>query len=119
MSSALWQTSSATPSIWPKPSDICRNLGGITNKNLTPALHTAYDHWTTRLLQISATEKPAGVIGNHSSYDEAATKIEKIRTKPNDDNPFFTGTASALRYLRVLKECNLNNAGIERAQRKS
>ncbi|MBA2590388.1 MAG: MBL fold metallo-hydrolase [Alphaproteobacteria bacterium] len=93
-------------------------LGGITNKGLTPAMHTAYDEWTTRLLKVSATEKPAGVIGNHSSYDEAATKIEKIRAKPNDDNPFFTGTASALRYLRVLKECNLNNAEIERAQRK-
>jgi metallo-beta-lactamase class B len=94
-------------------------LGGITNKGLTPAMHTAYDQWTTRLLKIGATEKPAGVIGNHSSYDGAATKIEKIRAKPNDDNPFFTGTASALRYLRVLKECNLNNAEIERAQRKS
>lgn len=93
-------------------------LGGITNKNLTPDMHSAYDAWTTRLLKISETEKPAGVIGNHSSYDEAATKIEKIRAKPNDDNPFFTGTASALRYLRVLKECNLNNAEIERAQRK-
>jgi len=47
------------------------------------------------------------------------TKIKKIRAKPNDDNPFFIGTASALRYLRVLKECNLNNAEIEWAQRKS
>jgi hypothetical protein len=27
---------------------------------------------------------------------------------------FFTGTDDALRYLRVLKECNLNNAEIER-----
>jgi metallo-beta-lactamase class B len=94
-------------------------LGGITNKGLTPEMHTAYDQWTTRLLAVSTAEKPEGVIGNHSSYDEAATKIEKLRAKPGDANPFFTGTVSALRYLRVLKECNLNNAEIERAQRKS
>jgi metallo-beta-lactamase class B len=93
-------------------------LGGITNKGLTPEMHSAYDQWTTRLLAVSAEQKPEGVIGNHSSYDEAATKIEKLRARPEDANPFFTGTASTLRYLRVLKECNLNNAEIERAQRK-
>jgi metallo-beta-lactamase class B len=94
-------------------------LGGITNKGLSPQMHTAYDAWTTRLLQVSATAKPEGIIGNHSSYDEAATKIDKLRSMPNKPNPFFTGTDNALRYLRVLKECNLNNAGIEQAQGKN
>ncbi|MCX7282111.1 MAG: hypothetical protein NTX21_11380 [Alphaproteobacteria bacterium] len=110
MSSAPWQTSSATPSIWPKPSDIFR----------TSPAYAARIPWTLprRNAASCRTEKPAGAIGNHSACDEAATKIEKIRAKPNDDNPFFIGTASALRYLRVLKECNLNNAEIEWAQRK-
>jgi metallo-beta-lactamase class B len=93
-------------------------LGGITNKNLSPAMHAAYDQWTTRLIQVSATAKPDGVIGNHSSYDEAATKIDKLRIMPDKPNPFFTGAENSLRYLRVLKECNLNNAEIERAQSK-
>ena len=53
-------------------------LGGITNKGLKPDMHAAYDAWTSRLLKVEATEKPDGVIGNHSSYDEAATKMEKI-----------------------------------------
>jgi metallo-beta-lactamase class B len=93
-------------------------LGGITNKNLSPAMHAAYNQWTTRLIQVSAKTKPDGVIGNHSSYDEAATKIDKLRIMPDKPNPFFTGAENSLRYLRVLKECNLNNAEIERAQSK-
>jgi metallo-beta-lactamase class B len=89
-------------------------LGGITNKNLSPEMHAAYDGWTARLLQVSAAAKPEGIIGNHSSYDEAATKIDKLRAMPDKPNPFFVGTENSLRYLRVLKECNLNNAGIEK-----
>ncbi|HEY8254024.1 MAG TPA: hypothetical protein VIG39_05250, partial [Rhizomicrobium sp.] len=91
-------------------------LGGITNKGLSPAMHTAYDQWTTRLIQVSGEAKPDGIIGNHSSYDEAATKIDKLRIMPDKPNPFFTGAQNSLRYLRVLKECNLNNAEIERVR---
>jgi len=56
-----------------------------------------------------------GVIGNHSSYDEAATKLDKIKVLPDRPNPFFTGAENTARYLRVLKECNLNNWEIEKA----
>jgi metallo-beta-lactamase class B len=87
-------------------------LGGITNKGLKPDMHAAYDKWTDRLLQVAATAD--GVIGNHSSYDEAATKIDKLRIMPNKPNPFFTGAQNTARYLRVLKECNLNNWEIEK-----
>jgi len=90
-------------------------LGGITNKNLKPDMHTAYDKWTDRLLQVAGTAD--GVIGNHSSYDETATKIDKLRIMPGKPNPFFTGTQNTARYLRVLKECNLNNWEIEKALR--
>jgi len=90
-------------------------LGGITNKGLKPDMHAAYDSWTSRLLKVVAAEKPDGVIGNHSSYDEAATKLDKLRLMPNKPNPFFTGAENTARYLRVLKECNLNNWDIERA----
>jgi hypothetical protein len=77
-------------------------------------MHAAYDSWTSRLLKVVAAEKPDGVIGNHSSYDEAATKLDKLRLMPNKPNPFFTGAQNTARYLRVLKECNLNNWDIER-----
>ena len=90
-------------------------LGGITNKGLKPDMHAAYDNWTDRLLQVAATAD--GVIGNHSSYDEAATKIDKLRLMPNKPNPFFTGAENTARYLRVLKECNLNNWEIEKASK--
>jgi len=56
-----------------------------------------------------------GVIGNHSSYDEAATTPDKIKILPGRRNPFFTGAENTARYLRVLKECNLNNWEIEKA----
>jgi metallo-beta-lactamase class B len=88
-------------------------LGGITNKGLKPEMHTAYDKWTDRLLKDAASAD--GVIGNHSSYDEAATKLDKIKIMPNRPNPFFTGAANTVRYLKVLKECNLNNWEIEKA----
>jgi len=90
-------------------------LGGITNKGLKPEMHAAYDEWTDRLLKDAATAD--GVIGNHSSYDEAATKLDKLRIMPNKPNPFFTGAANTARYLSVLKECNLNNWEIEKALR--
>ena len=88
-------------------------LGGITNKGLKPDMHAAYDQWTERLLKEAATAD--GVIGNHSSYDEAATKLDKIKILPDRPNPFFTGAENTARYLRVLKECNLNNWEIEKA----
>jgi metallo-beta-lactamase class B len=91
-------------------------LGGITSKNLKPDMHVAYDRWTDRLLQVAVTAKPDGIIGNHSSYDETATKLDKLRIMPGKRNPFFTGAENSLRYLRVLKECNLNNSEIENAQ---
>ncbi len=90
-------------------------LGGITNKGLSPEMHRAYDRWTTRLMQIVSNAKVEGVIGNHPSYDDAAIKLDKLRTMPDKPNPFFSGTENAVRYLSVLKECNLNNWDIERA----
>jgi metallo-beta-lactamase class B len=93
-------------------------LGGITNKGLSPEMHTAYDRWTTRLIQISTNFKVDGVIGNHPSYDDAAIKLDKLRSMPDKPNPFFTGTENTVRYLRVLNECNLNNSEIERAKGK-
>ena len=88
-------------------------LGGITSKGLKPEMHAAYDQWTDRLLKDASTAD--GVIGNHSSYDEAATKLDKIKIMPGKPNPFFTGAANTARYLQVLKECNLNNWEIEKA----
>jgi metallo-beta-lactamase class B len=90
-------------------------LGGITNKGLSPEMHIAYDRWTTRLMQIASDAGAQGVIGNHPSYDDAAIKLDKLRSMPDKPNPFFSSTENTLRYLTVLKECNLNNSDIERA----
>jgi metallo-beta-lactamase class B len=90
-------------------------LGGITNKGLSPEMHIAYDRWTKRLMPIVSDARVEGVIGNHPSYDDTAIKLDKLRTRPDKPNPFFSGRENALRYLTVLNQCNLNNADIERA----
>jgi metallo-beta-lactamase class B len=91
-------------------------LGGVTAPRRNPPMQAAYDQWTTRLQQIASAEKVDGMIGNHASFDEAITKIAKIKANPDRPDPFFTGTESVLRYLRVLHECNLNSQDLDRAQ---
>lgn len=90
-------------------------LGGITSLHLSPENHAIYDEWTDRLLAAGAVDKPEGVIGNHGSYDDVSYKLDKLRAKPDAPNPFFNGTENAMRFVRVLKECNLNNRDIEKA----
>jgi metallo-beta-lactamase class B len=90
-------------------------LGGITGPRRNPPMQAAYEQWTVRLQQVVSAEKVDGLIGNHASFDEAITKIAKIKANPDRPNPFFTGTESVLRYLSVLHECNLNGQDIDRA----
>lgn len=67
------------------------------------------------MLKLPAAEGSDGIIANHSSYDDAITKILKIRAMPDKANPFVLVIQNSLRYIRVLKECNLNDTDIERA----
>lgn len=90
-------------------------LGGITSLHLSLENHAIYDKWTDRLLAAAKVDRPEGVIGNHGSYDDVSYKLDKFRAKPDAPNPFFNGTENAMRYVRVLKECNLNNWDIEKA----
>lgn len=89
--------------------------GGITSKFLAADAHAAYEGSVTRFAKIAADAKVDGYIANHPSYDDAAGKLEKIRSTPQKPNPFLAGTAGTVRFLNVLRECNLNNADIEKA----
>jgi metallo-beta-lactamase class B len=89
--------------------------GGITSKNLSPEMHAAYDESIGRFARISEDARVDGYIANHPSYDDAAGKLAKIRSDPQKPNPFMVGTAGTVRFLSVLRECNLNNIDIERA----
>jgi metallo-beta-lactamase class B len=90
-------------------------LGGITNRNIDPAMHAAYDGWTQRFQGIASKYHVEGIIGNHPSFDDAAGKLAHMVERPTRPNPFLIGTLGAIRFLRVLQQCNLNNADIERA----
>ena len=50
-----------------------------------------------------------------TAYDDVSYKLDKLRARPDAPNPFFNGTENAMRFVRVLKECNLNNRDIEKA----
>ena len=54
------------------------------------------------------------MIGNHGSYDDAVYKLDKFHAKHDLLNHFFNGKDNVLRFVKVLKECNLNNWDIEK-----
>jgi hypothetical protein len=41
-------------------------------------------------------------------------KVAHIRGFPNDPSPFLSGEAETIRWLRIAKECNLNNADLDK-----
>ncbi|MBK9252505.1 MAG: MBL fold metallo-hydrolase [Proteobacteria bacterium] len=89
-------------------------FGGITNRNIAPAMHVLYDQWTGRFQRIVSDNKVEGFIGNHPSFDDVAGKLVHMVERPTRPNPFLVGTEGTLRFLRVLQQCNLNNADIEK-----
>lgn len=94
-------------------------LGGITSKNLTPEMHRAFEQSVARFLSLSAERRVDGYIANHPSYDDVAMKLEHYKAYPNKPNPFLVGVEETLRFFRVVRECNLNNADIEAATAQS
>lgn len=45
------------------------------------------------------------LISNHSSYDEAPAKLERLRTALHGHNPFVIGRSAVERALEVMSEC--------------
>ncbi|HUO23945.1 MAG TPA: MBL fold metallo-hydrolase [Caulobacteraceae bacterium] len=89
--------------------------GGVTSSNgLTPALHEAYDKSIDKLIAASAAAHVSGYMGNHGNFDDIAMKVAHIRGYPNDPNAFLVGEARSLRWLKIAKECNLNNRDVDR-----
>jgi metallo-beta-lactamase class B len=90
--------------------------GGVTSSNdFTPAAHAAYDSSIDRLIAAGAKAHASGYMANHGNFDDIAMKVSHIRGYPDDPNPFLVGEASTLRWLKIAKECNLNNRDIDAA----
>jgi metallo-beta-lactamase class B len=91
-------------------------FGGVTNRNISMDMHTAFDTSWGRLEQIVKDAKPDGWLASHPNYDDAVYRIEQVRANTKDlPNPFITGTASTLRFVQTVRECNLNHIDLERA----
>ncbi|SEJ74078.1 metallo-beta-lactamase class B [Sphingobium sp. AP50] len=90
-------------------------VSGVSNKNLSPELHAAFDQSYARLIDIAARTKVDGYIAPHASFDDAIYKMEWMRANPIAPNPFLNGTAETLLFLKEVRECNLNSADLHRA----
>jgi metallo-beta-lactamase class B len=90
--------------------------GGVTSSNdLTPALHQAYDQSIDRLIAAADQVHAAAYMSNHGNFDDIARKVAHIRRFPSEPNDFVVGPEATLRWLRIAKECNLNNRDVDAA----
>jgi metallo-beta-lactamase class B len=90
-------------------------IGGITSRGLSPALHTAFDRSYQRLEKILTDAKIDGYIAPHANYDDSVYKFELLNSFPDRTNPFLIGTDQTVLFLKIVNECNLNNAQLEAA----
>ena len=90
-------------------------IGGITSRGLSPALHAAFDRSYVRLEKILTGARVDGYIAPHANYDDSVYKFELLSSFPERTNPFLIGTDQTVLFLKVVNECNLNNAALEAA----
>jgi metallo-beta-lactamase class B len=90
-------------------------VSGVSNKNLTPELHAAFDRSYDRLIGLARGAKVDGYIAPHSSFDDAIFKLEWMRANPAAPNPFLIGTRETVLFLQEVRECNLNSADLHRS----
>lgn len=89
--------------------------GGVTSSNgLTPELHAAYDNSIGRLIVAAQAANATGYMANHGAFDDIAMKVSHLRGYPSDPSPFLVGETETLRWLRIAKACNLNNADVDK-----
>jgi metallo-beta-lactamase class B len=81
----------------------------------TDELRGAFDRSWGRLGQIVADGKADGFISNHTRYDDSVYKLELLRARPNNPNPFLVGTGDTVRFTKEIKECALYNADLAKA----
>ena len=68
-----------------------------------------------RLERIFTDAKVEGYIAPHANYDDSVYKFELLSAFPDRTNPFLIGTDQTVLFLKVVNECNMNNAQLEAA----
>ncbi len=90
-------------------------VSGVSNKNLSPEMHAAFDRSYARLIRIAIGARIDGYIASHGSFDDAIFKLEWMRANPQAPNPFLLGTPDTVLFLKEVRECNLNSADLHRS----
>jgi metallo-beta-lactamase class B len=80
--------------------------GGTALSRATPrASLQAYVDSAVQYRALLAKLGVAGMISNHSEFDDAVAKIARLATrKPGEPHPFLTGADSVKRYMTVVEE---------------
>jgi metallo-beta-lactamase class B len=65
----------------------------------------AYIASTERMRKLAAAQNIDVLISNHSGFDEAPAKLDRLRKAPRGPNPFVLGTPTVERALTVMGEC--------------
>jgi metallo-beta-lactamase class B len=89
-------------------------FAGIRNHMLKPDAHATFEKAYERIAPILAAAKVDGFIASHPNYDDAVFKIEVMRSDPTLPDPFLVGTDRTVLYTKIVRECNLNNADLEK-----
>ena len=89
--------------------------GGVTSSNdFTPQAHAAFDQSIDRFIRAAQAAHATAYMANHGAFDDTARKVAHIRAFPQDEpNDFVVGEASTIRWLNIVKECNLNNRDVD------
>ena len=90
--------------------------GGVSSSNnLTSDLHRTFDQGIDRLISAATQAGADGYMANHGNFDDVARKAAHVRANPKEPNPFVVGPEATQRWLRIVKECNLNNRDVDAA----
>ena len=65
----------------------------------------AYIASTERMRKLAAEQNIDVMISNHSGFDEAPAKLDRLRKAPRGPNPFVLGTPTVERALTAMGEC--------------
>ena len=60
---------------------------------------------TKRMRELARQQNIDVLISNHSGFDEAPAKLDKLRQAPGGPNPFVLGVPAVERSLTVMNEC--------------
>ena len=80
--------------------------GTALSRNTSKEMLQSYISNAGRLLDIADGAGADVIIGNHTEYNDALTRLEQTKArKPGDPNPWVVGKPEVRKYLTVVQEC--------------